>query len=57
MAHFWHYLGKAFCLRTVIMVLGDSDFHCRGRFFVRQNLQMILIAHLLPIKKEEVRKL
>ncbi|CUB15734.1 hypothetical protein BN2127_JRS3_00487 [Bacillus safensis] len=24
MAHFWHYLGKAFCLRTVIMVLGDK---------------------------------
>ncbi|KLV15084.1 hypothetical protein ABW03_19065 [Bacillus altitudinis] len=24
MAHFWHDLGKAFCLRAVIMVLGDK---------------------------------
>lgn len=23
MAHFWHDLGKTFCLRAVIMVLGD----------------------------------
>ncbi|PYH27430.1 hypothetical protein US8_00052 [Bacillus altitudinis] len=23
MAHFWHDLGKAFCLRAVMMVLGD----------------------------------
>ncbi len=24
MAHFWHDLGKAFCLRVVMMVLGDK---------------------------------
>ncbi len=24
MAHFWHDLGKAFCLRAVMMVLGDK---------------------------------
>lgn len=24
MAHFWHDLGKAFCLRSVMMVLGDK---------------------------------
>lgn len=24
MAHFWHDLGKAFCLRTVMMLLGDK---------------------------------
>lgn len=24
MAQFWHDLGKAFCLREVIMVLGDK---------------------------------
>lgn len=24
MAHFWHDLGKVFCLRVVMMVLGDK---------------------------------
>lgn len=24
MAHFWHDLGKAFCLRADMMVLGDK---------------------------------
>lgn len=38
MAHFWHDLGKAFCLRAVMMVLGDK---------LRTSLK---IGHILNIK-------
>lgn len=58
MAHFWHDLGKAFCFRAVMMVLGErlrvASFG--GRFFNRQNLHFLQIIHFCSIIKMKYRR-
>ncbi|MCR4353424.1 MULTISPECIES: hypothetical protein [Bacillaceae] len=50
MAHFWHYLGKAFCLRAVMMVLGDklkSGFHCGTAFLLASEWSINIYGEMV----------